>query len=371
MPKPQQKITNISNNSYLYTQMNDFVLVSGKVLHGLKLAFETYGELNGERNNVILLHHSLSMSAHAYNSLQNDINNDQFDYDHKTHNGWWDNMIGPGKPLDPEKYFIICINNLGSCFGSSGPNNYDGDFPVITIHDMVKSQKILLDFLNINKLKLIIGSSMGGMLSLSWLQLYPETVDNLFVAACAHKAYPINIYNRMIQQEMIKLDTSNTKAGLKLARMLGFFNYRSSDELTERFSYTNVIFDQEFNANDSRDIYKSSEMYNYFSYNADKFTAMFETESYQCLLTAMDLFDLSIEKNYHPAGYPNFNPSTNITIVSIDTDILFPVHQQQDVFNLLKQYGYNPKFIEHKSKFGHDAFLVEHQIFGQYLSDLL
>lgn len=306
MPKTQQKITTISNNSYLYSQKNDFVLVSGKVIHGLELAFETYGDLNGERDNVILLHHSLSMSAHAYNSLQNDTLNDEYDYDHKTQNGWWDNMIGPGKPLDPEKYFIICINNLGSCFGTTGPTHYEGVFPVITIHDMVRSQKLLLDFLRIDKIKLIIGSSMGGMLSLAWLQLYPMTVDNLFIAACAHKAYPINIYNRMMQQEIIKLDSGTKKDGLKLARMLGFFNYRSSDELTERFAYSNIIFDQEFNASDTKDIYKASELYNYFSYNADKFIAMFETESYQCLLTAMDLFDLSIEK----------------TIILLDTQIL-------------------------------------------------
>lgn len=371
MPNSQPKITRIDHNSFVYNHNSEFELVNGQCLDNLVLAYETYGELNANQDNVVLLHHSLSMSAHAYNYRQGFNDTSGFDYDHKSQNGWWDNMIGHDKPIDPNKHFIICINNLGSCFGTSGPVDYHGDFPVITIHDMVKSQKLLLDYLGIHQLHLIVGSSMGGMLSLAWLQLYPKTVENLFVAACAHKAYPINIFNRMIQQEIINLDKGDKKKGLKLARMLGFFNYRSNDELSYRFDDCNVSFNQAHNKADYKDLYKYSELYNYFSYNADKFVDNFDASSYQCLLTAMDLFDLTIEKSYHPAGYADINPNTKIVVVGIDSDILFPIAQQKDICTLLKSCGYNPFYIEHHSLFGHDSFLIEFEKFGRYLLKLL
>lgn len=368
MPK---KLSNIKQGCYLYSQDEKFSLVSGADLNNLDLAYETYGVLNSQKDNVILLHHSLSMSAHAssfYSNSQNGNDNNEFDYNHRSQAGWWDCMIGPGKVLDTDKYYIICINNLGSCFGSTGPSNYHAQFPTITIHDMVISQKLLLDYLGISKLKLIIGSSMGGMLSLAWLQLYPDTVENLFVAACAHKAYPINIFNRMIQQEIIHLNQVDKSEGMKIARMLGYYNYRSSQELNSRFDNNNFAISSDYI---NQPVYKNSELYSYFSHNGIKFAENFHAESYLCLLNAMDLFDLTVSKSYHQAGYTAGDKNTNIIIVGINSDILFPIFQQQESNDLLVKYGYRPEFIEHKSNLGHDAFLIEHEAFGEYIRKAL
>lgn len=366
MPK---NIINIKPGCYLYSQKEPFKLVSGQSLNNLQLAYETYGELNSNKDNVILLHHSLSMSAHAAN-VTNQEHNTSFDYNYKNNSGWWDNMIGYDKALDINKYFIICINNLGSCFGSTGPVNYDGKFPVITMHDIINSQKLLLDVLGIHKLKLIIGSSVGGMLSLAWLQMYPETLEKLFVAACAHKAYPSNIFNRMIQQEIIKLAKDNPKQGLKVARMLGYYNYRSNDELNNRFKNIDINNIQSIEY-DNNPAYQTSELYSYFSYNADKFINSFNTDSYLCMLNAMDLYDLTKSTSYHAANYPKANNKIDICVTGIDSDILFPMWQQQEVYDLLTKCGYSPRFIEHKSSYGHDAFLIEHKEFSEYITELL
>jgi homoserine O-acetyltransferase len=366
MPK---KIINIKPGCYLYSQTEPFNLVSGQSLNSLELAYETYGNLNNNKDNVILLHHSLSMSAHAAN-VHNQNNQESFDYNYKNDSGWWDNMIGSNKVLDLNNYFIICINNLGSCFGSTGPTNYQGKFPSITIHDIINSQKLLLDSLEINKIKLIIGSSVGGMLSLAWLQMYPDSLEKLFVAACSHKAYPANIFNRMIQQEIIKLARDNKSEGLKLARMLGYYNYRSHDELNQRFKNINIDADALIDYHDNP-AYKTSELYSYFSYNADKFVNSFDSDSYLCMLNAMDLYDLTKLTSYHPAGYEKVNTKIDISITGIDSDILFPMWQQQEAYDLLVKSGYKPRFIEHKSLYGHDAFLIEHKEFGNYISDLL
>lgn len=360
MPKNAVNLNkqNLNNSSYLFKQDRPFKLVSGKYLTKLELAYETYGVLNENKDNVILIHHSLSMSAHAARRNEED------------QAGWWDCMIGKDKPLNIEHYYIICINNLGSCFGSTGPNNYS-DFPLITIHDMVYSQKLLLDHLGIDKLKLVIGSSMGGMLSLAWLQLFPKSMENLFVAATAARAYPVNIFNRMIQQEVIKASSTSDKSALKIARMLGHLYYRGLDELNLRFMEVTKDFD--LSNNYMTGVYKNSELYNYFAYNADKFVNYFDQNSYLCLLNAMDLYDLTIETCYHAAGFAPVQSdyNVNITVAGIDSDILFPLNQQKEICSLLLQAGFSPKFIEHHSTYGHDAFLVEHQEFGVYITEAL
>ena len=345
-----------NNHSHLYSHTQNFKLVSGESLEKLDLAYETYGKINAQKDNVILVHHSLSMSAKA--SI------------------WWQGMIGENKTFDTNKYFIICINNLGSCFGSTGPSNYsDINFPSITIHDMVISQKFLLDHLGISKLKLITGGSMGGMLGLAWLQLYPHMAENYFIAAASARAYPLNVFNRMIQQEIIKANLNDPQLTLKIARMLGYFFYRSSDELNNRFSDIAGELNKEIDHSDTPEYlngaYKNTELYNYFSYNSDKFTKNFDYKSYLCLLNAMDYYDLTIQKPYHAAGFSKPSHDVKITIAGISTDILFPLEQQIEIYDLLKLYGFSPKFIEHKSNYGHDAFLVEYNKFGEYISELL
>ena len=343
--------TNLKSSYYIHDK--PFKLVSGEYLAKLELVYATYGTLNAKKDNVILIHHSLSMSAHAAD--------------------WWSNMIGEDKPLDTNKYFIICINNLGSCFGSTGPSNYPADnFPLITIHDMVISQKYLLDHLGLDKIKLVTGSSMGGMLSLAWLQLYPETLSNMFIAATCVRAYPVNIFNRMIQQEIIKSNLNNAKQTLKIARMLGYFFYRSSNELNNRFADISTQIETKSESSGYLEgVYKNSELYKYYDYNSEKFVNNFDYKSYLCLLNAMDLYDLTIQKNYHQAGFTKPNHHINITIAGITSDILFPMEQQLEINELLNQYGFKTKFIKHQSSYGHDAFLVEHNEFGGYITELL
>lgn len=372
-------IKQLNQGSYLYVhdcKNKPFKLVNNNYLNKLELAFEAYGKLNKEKDNIILIHHSLSMSAHVT------------DYYNTGIPGWWDNMIGDRLPLDTEKYFIICINNLGSCFGSTGPNNY-ANFPQITLHDIVKSQKILLDYLEINKLKLVIGSSIGGMLSLAWLQNYPEALEKLFVVACSAKSYPVNLYNRMMQQEIItSLKSNNPKLGLKLARMIGHYYYRNPEELNTRFyqdnkqlynifkSYSELNYEKNINQDNytNPSLYKNTELYNYFDYNSDKFVDVFDVDSYLCLLNALDLYDLTLEKSYHSSGFQQAylkNNNIDITVAGINTDMLFPLYQQEDVNNLLTTAGYKTNFIVHNSTYGHDAFLTEHEPFGKYISDIL
>lgn len=365
-----KQITRTGDNCFVYTQDEVFNLVNKQSLESLCLAFEVYGELNTAKDNVIVIHHSLSTSAHAANLATPSTD---FDYNHRDDAGWWDSMIGSGKALDPDEYCIICINNIGSCYGSTGPSDYPHEFPVITMHDIVNSQKLVLDQLGITKVKLLIGGSMGGMISLAWLQMYPNDLENIFLVACSHKAYPINVFNRMIQREILKLDqdkSSGQKQGLKIARMLGYYNYRSNSELEDRFGNVNSELAGDRALADS-EAYKNTELYNYFSYNADKFIKNFDADSYNVLLNAMDLFDLSKENAYHAAGYPSVNNECNIIVVGIDTDILFPIWQQQEIVDLLRACGYDPYFIEHVSPFGHDAFFIEHEAFSGYISRLL
>ncbi len=353
------KITKNPDGSYLFTASNAFQCQRGGYLQSLQLYYEAFGERNADGSNVILIHHALSTGAHVTAS------------DKRPDPGWWQAIVGPGKAIDTEHYYVICINNLGSCFGSSGPNSIDPqtntrfncDFPEITIKDMVDSQYLLLQALGIDNLYAIIGNSVGAMLSLQWAIDYPLTVQRLLLTSSCYKAYPHNIAMRAIQREIIQLDpawqqgcyTTSNLGGFKLARKIGLLSYRNRAELDERFA--------------SETIESSHEIENYLRYNADKFVEQFDANTYLYLLRAMDLFDVTIGYQSTTAVFTRV--AANTIVIAVDSDLLYPPEQQYTLHHHLQQAGTNVQLIEHHSSYGHDAFLVETDAFAGYVTQLL
>lgn len=351
----KNKVVKIEEGKYRYKSKKSFIFENGKSIPELELQFETYGELNHDKSNVILIHHSLSVGADALI--------------------WWHDFIGQNKIIDTSKYYIICINNLGSCFGSVGPSlnsinpetnkPYLRDFPEFSFVDIVNSQLDLLDYLDINKLYAVIGSSMGGMISLTLLQERPEIIERLFLCATAYKPYPFNIANRMVQKEVIENDQNynngfynlNPKEGLKIARKIGYLFYRGIPELNKKFS----------NLNSS-----NSEIYNYYEYNAEKFSNIFDANSYIYTLNCMDNYNINFEKmiNYQNKNITkNLNNFLKIFILGIDSDILFPLYQQEELYLELNKIFNNIKLIKHESLKGHDSFFVESESYVKYFQD--
>jgi homoserine O-acetyltransferase len=355
-------ITNNTDGSLLFTSNEPFLLDSGQSLPQWQLCFETFGRLNEQKDNVILVHHALSVGSHIVSTLAN------------PQKGWWQAMIGPGKAVDTDRFHVICINNLGSCFGSSSPvtsnpatgKNWAGDFPQISINDMVTTQKQLLEHLDIEQLYAIIGNSMGAMLSLTWAIEFPESVERLMLTCSSYKAYPANIANRHIQQESIRLDPAFNGGnyqiddhlnGFRLARKLGLFTYRNATEWNRRFN--------SFGNGDMRD----DEINSYMDYNADLFCRSFDANCYLSLTTAMDHYDVTERYASLRATFGRIKAKT--TVISVESDILFTPQQQQELYEGLQQGGSDCCYINHHSQYGHDAFLVEIDAFGGYIGAFL
>jgi homoserine O-acetyltransferase len=351
-------ISELENGSYEFISQNDFLCEGGGVINPLLLVFESYGTLNAAKDNAIIVHHALSTSSHLAATAKN------------PEKGWWQEMVGPGCHLDTDRYFVICINNLGSCYGSVGPSStkhgtkekYRADFPTLTILDMVRSQKLLIDALGIRKLHTVLGNSMGGMLSLAWLTLYPDSAKHLISISSCAQSYPANNANRFLQRDIIKVDPaweagnyhfSGDLEGFKTARKLGLLTYRNWAELNKRF----------VNKTGTESID------HYLDYNAEKFIKRFDCNSYLCLLDAMNTFNLD-EKDKSLAD--TFRPiKAKSLVISVDSDILFTPSQQQALYQALDLADVDVKFIEHTSTYGHDAFLVETEAFGEYISNFI
>jgi len=349
----------LENGSFEFTSYENFHFESGISISPLVLVYETYGKLNSKKDNAIVVHHALSTSSHLAATEKQPTP------------GWWEKMVGPGKALDTSKYFIICINNLGSCYGSSGPDSnnpktskiYGVDFPTVSITDMVRSQKMLIDEIGITKLHAIVGSSMGAMLSISWLALYPDHTHYMISISSCIKSYPANRANRLIQKEIIKLDpawnngdysASSTLEGFKSARKHSLLTYRNWAEINDRFINKRG----------------NSSIEHHLDYNAQKFINRFDCNSYLSLMNAMDSYDLSNEGNQSLVDL--FKPiQAKILIVSVDSDILLTPSQQQALYEPLSEAGIDTTYINHYSSYGHDAFLVETDTFGQYIQSFI
>lgn len=355
-------IQNLEDGTKLFNSTEPFTLASGRVLEHWQLCYETFGHLNKSRDNVVLIHHALSVGAHVAATEAN------------PKKGWWQAMVGPGKAIDTDRYHVICINNLGSCFGSSSPvtinkltgRPWAGDFPDVVMEDMVHSQKLLLDHLGIESLYAMIGNSMGAMVSLTWAIVYPDSVQRLLLTSSSYKAYPANIANRRIQQESIRLDPAFKDGnyepdarlnGFRLARKLGLYTYRNATEWDRRFnSFGNIdMCDDEINS--------------YMDYNADMFCRSFDANCYLLLTAAMDRYDVTQPYGSLKATFGRITAKT--TVISVESDILFTPQQQQELHKGLLAGGVDCHYINHHSQYGHDAFLVETEAFDNYLRAFL
>ncbi|MCX5858027.1 MAG: homoserine O-acetyltransferase [Deltaproteobacteria bacterium] len=332
------------------------LLESGRMLGPVTLAYETYGRLNAEKSNAILVCHALSGDAHAAGF-----------HPGEAAPGWWDTMIGPGKAFDTEQYFVICSNVVGGCKGSTGPSSinpetgkpYALDFPMITITDMVNAQLRLIDFLGIGKLFCVVGGSMGGMQALQWASAYPDRVRAAIPMATALKQSPQQIaFDEVIRQSIMAdpdwrkgnyYEHGQPNKGLAVARMIGHITFMSDQSMEEKFSRKLK------NGNYSFTFADDFEVEGYLRYRGDNFVKRFDANSYLYITKAMDYFDLS-DGLFLPGVKAT---KTRFLVISFTSDWLYPSHQSQEIVRLLKRRRIAATYCDLKSTYGHDAFLVE------------
>jgi homoserine O-acetyltransferase len=351
---------------------SDFVMKRGGRLPEIAIAYESWGTLSPNYDNTILIFTGLSPTAHAASSRKN------------PEPGWWEFMIGPGKAIDTDRFYVVCVNSLGGCFGSTGPESvnpetgesYGVDFPELTIEDIAKSGHHLLHELGIDHLHAVVGPSMGGMVALAYALQYPDECDYLISISAAARALPFTIAMRSLQREIIRCDPlwknghyhsdQEPEAGMRLARKLGLVSYRAAEEWHQRFDRTRV----------SRDRRKGEafeiefEVESYLDYNANKFVGNFDANSYLYMSRAMDWFDVADHGGSVNAGLAKIHVKKAL-IIGVTTDILFPIEQQKEIAEGLIKAGRNVQFVSIDSINGHDAFLVDREHFSPVVSDFL
>jgi homoserine O-acetyltransferase/O-succinyltransferase len=356
----------------LFQHPQRFRMHRGGELPGFQLAYETWGELSAERDNAVLVFTGLSPSAHAAASPADPSS------------GWWQEMIGEGLPLDTSKLFVICVNSLGSCYGSTGPaSSHPGDgepwglrFPVLTLEDVAASTVHLLDHLELAQLFAVVGPSMGGMTAQAFAVRYPERLRRLVLLSTAARSLPFSTAIRSLQREMIRTDPAWDEGrytpgagpiqGMRLARKLGMISYRSAREWRERFGRERIP--EERRQGDSFDY--DFEIESYLEAHAQKFTGQFDANCYLYLSRAMDLFDLA-EHGGSVATALSRIAVERCLVIGVTTDLLFPVDQQRTLAEGLAAGTAAVEFVELPSIQGHDAFLVDMDGFrpavGQFL----
>ena len=348
-------------------------LDSGKILDEVTIAYETYGELNKEKSNAILVCHALTGDAHAAGWHKGDKKP-----------GWWEIVIGPGKALDSEKYFIICSNVLGGCKGTTGPSSinpktgkkYGLDFPVITISDMVKVQKKLVEHFKINQLYAVIGGSMGGMQVLEWMVSYPKMMKKAIPIATAAMSYPQQIAFNAVGRQSIFSDPNWNggnyyesgeipRNGLSLARMIAHITYLSDESMDIKFGRGLQDKDEI-----SYDFTVDFQVESYLKHQGETFVKRFDANSYLYITKAVDLFDLTVNDSLID-GFKDVE--AKIEVISVDSDWLYPTEQSTEIVTALNANDVEVSFSEIKSNYGHDAFLLEkgqlNYIFSNFLSD--
>ncbi|MGQ4873466.1 MAG: homoserine O-acetyltransferase MetX [Promethearchaeia archaeon] len=334
-----------------------FKLESGDFLPRFQLAYETYGKLNESKSNVIIIFHALSGSSHVYR-------------DNSELGGWWDEMVGPDKPFDTNKYYIVCANILGSCYGSTGPasinpltrKRYCLDFPIITIRDIVRAIKLLIDYLGIKRILCVTGGSMGGMQAIDWIIQYPDITDSVILMATAAYATTMNIAFNEVQRQAIYSDPNwnhgnyytgyPPKAGLRLARQIGHITYLSEESMREKFG-RNLQYNPKL-------VFQFTEEFqieSYLHYKGESFTERFDANSYLYITKAIDYFD--VRKNGKLFGVFSKAKNTKFLIISFTSDWLYPTSQAKEIVKALKSDGINVSFAEIDINYGHDSFLIK------------
>ena len=363
----------VKRQYFTFAQDEAMSLDSGETLGPVTVAYETYGRLNPERSNAILIVHALSGDAHVAGYHSADESNP----------GWWDDCIGPGKAFDTDKYFVICSNVIGGCQGSTGPSStnpgtgkpYGMSFPVITVGDMVRAQAQLMDHLGIDKLMAVAGGSMGGMQVLQWTVDYPERVMAALPIATTARHSPMLIAFSEVGRQAIYADPNwnagdyydgpRPNTGLALARMIGHITYLSDKSMQSKFGrrlqkreHFGFEFDTDF------------AIESYLQYNGRRFTDRFDANSYLYITKAMDYFGLC---NGYGSLVKAFAKSGDITylVISFTSDWLYPTYHSKEMVGALTAAGADVTFTNLESTWGHDAFLLEVDTMTGLIGDFL
>jgi homoserine O-acetyltransferase/O-succinyltransferase len=338
-------------------------LQSGASIRAYDLAFETYGQLNAAKNNAVLICHALNASHHVAGSYAGQDKSE----------GWWDTMIGPGKPVDTNRFFVIGVNNLGSCFGSTGPMHtnpdtgqiYGADFPVVTVEDWVNAQARLLDALGIETLAAVMGGSLGGMQALSWTLQYPERVAHAVVVASAPNLNAENIAFNEVARRAIATDPDFhgghfyrhgvvPKRGLRIARMIGHITYLSDDVMNEKFG--RLLRDGVDLKYSTQDV--EFQIESYLRYQGDKFAEYFDANTYLLITRALDYFDPA-KKFDGNLSAALAEATAKFLLVSFTTDWRFSPARSREIVRALLDNGRDVSYCEIDAPHGHDAFLLE------------
>jgi homoserine O-acetyltransferase len=359
-----------------FVSTEPIALAAGITLPNWELAYETYGELNAARSNAVLICHALSGHHHVAGTYAADPKNV----------GWWDNLIGPGKPLDTNRFFVVGVNNLGGCHGSTGPSSinpatgqpWGADFPVVTVNDWVVAQARLADSLGIDQWAAVIGGSLGGMQALQWTIDLPERVRHGLVIAAAPRLTAENIaFNDVARQAIItdpefhgghfyRYNTRPTR-GLRLARMLGHITYLSDDQMAEKFGRKrrpdagSYGFGVEF------------EIESYLRYQGDKFAGWFDANTYLLMTKALDYFDPA-ESCGGDLAVALAEAQAKYLVVSFTTDWRFSPARSREIVSALVKNKHDVSYVEITSPHGHDAFLMDdqyyHAVMAAYLGNI-
>ncbi|KAK3087516.1 hypothetical protein FSP39_006856 [Pinctada imbricata] len=328
------------------------------LLPELNVAYETWGTLNREKSNAVLIQAGLSASSHAKSHKDN------------KKPGWWEKFVGPGCAIDTDKFYVICINNLGSCYGTTGPSSinpvtdepYATTFPVISVDDMVNVHFLVLQSLGIDKLHACVGASLGGMCSLLASALYPERVGRLISISSCAQSHPSSIAMRYLQRKTIMCDPhwnqghyynrKYPKMGMKLARELATMTYRSGPEWDERFGRKRI------DPKSNNTLCPTFQIESYLEHQGESFSTKYDPNSLLYISKAMDLFDMAEGYSSLHEGLSRVQCPT--MIIGVKTDILFPIWQQRELAQILHETGNkNVTFYELNSIFGHDTFLLD------------
>tara|TARA_B100000035_G_scaffold134321_1_gene114280 strand:+ start:34525 stop:35664 length:1140 start_codon:yes stop_codon:yes gene_type:complete len=353
-------------------------LESGITLDSYELIYETYGSLNKKRNNAILVCHALSGNHHVAGRYSKE---DKYP-------GWWDNLVGPGKPLDTNKFFVIGINNLGGSDGSTGPKSinprtkkiWGSSFPIITVQDWVTSQNELITYLGINKLAGVLGGSLGGMQALQWSIQYPEKIANSIIIAAAPNLTAQNIaFNEVARQSILTDPDFNNgnfyaskklpKRGLRIARMLGHITYLSNDVMGSKFGRKKI----NKNKNRQYNFNTEFEIESYLNYQGDKFANEFDANTYIRMTKALDYYDPA-KGNVKDLSRVLNKAKANFLVISFSSDWRFSSERSKEIVKGLLDNNLKVSYAELSAASGHDAFLMKdehyHRIIKSYFQKI-
>jgi len=349
---------------------NGLQLDCGRSLPEVNISYETYGELDDSKSNAILVCHALTGNSHLAGRHSPD----------DSAVGWWNCMVGPGKPFDTDQYFIVCSNVIGGCMGSTGPCSinpdtgkpYRMDFPVITIADMTRGQKKLMEHLGIGKWLSVVGGSMGGMQALQWSVSYPESVGSVMAIATTSHLSPQAIAFDWVGRLAIMSDPAWNngnyeddlpESGLAIARMLGHITYLSDESMRRKFGRR--LQEKE---NYSFDFSKDFQIESYLEHQGHQFVERFDANSYLYMTRAMDYFDLAPDGDLREAFAQSNSP---FLVVSFSSDWLFPPENSREIVKALRNNNIEVSYCEMESAYGHDAFLLETETLGGLMADYL